>query len=570
MALSEGFQRYLGAIGGDAASTLAGGLIGGFTTYGQQEVERRRKKKEEEEANRKAGLAAALDFATKQGRGEEASDLYRQVYGISAPAGYAEDVTRAAERARITEDLTLLPYMPEEERARMGEQLGIRFAQARGETPYLPGTEYSALSAPQATYVPEKEPGAKPIPTKPETGLGGLSARAYEKLPAVKGPDGKLIYPAAAAAASPYVPGKPTTITDEEYARYVADLSQYNPAAFQQLVRLGDQAAIMEAGGNIAERPQGLGAVEKAGPSGIPSLTKPEQKPRYRFTEKEDTKVARDFTSSVKKDAAALRNRLDQNFNALTDEEKIQKKPEYDEKLSAINVYENAVLAAKSTKDIERPSTVFVGKTIKGETLAQRGRALADRREYNRVRLTQFAANLKIKAGTLANSVRQTANAFIINTERNVILRNNTALRGEALDLLVQRYNSDTDLKVWAQSDRTQAEAGKITVAAAKTANDNVSKLPQFGKAVRDEIYASGDEARIKKFEDDYRTAVAAETTSLAQQQLDKLKKSTFKPARIERRGGAAPVRAATGNQPANAKPAGAKPPGLAGRRDID
>jgi len=508
--------------------------------YEQQAAERRRKKQEEEEARQREGNLFALNRAIEEGDEATIMRLGPKVYGTGVDFGAVaqgakaqkERTERTRKEAELTRLLGLIPYAEDDATKRaLSEQANVLQAGLSGLSPTRTQTVEGEF-VPSGKMEQYTEQAPKPGTAFPVgTILPIEQARALAK---ERGLGGAF----AVAPPGPYAPGVAAPF--KEARRVIKDI----PAAMETVSKTRD---IM--------------------------VPKTEEVPRFNFAAKADTKAALKFEDRINATAKQMRQEVAAAWKDLTDAEKADPKrlAERAALENEIDVWEADAITNKSSKGLTRPTIAFKGaKTIRGQTLEQKGQALADRRRFNEIRLGQFARSLKIKEGTLANSVRQTANAFIINTERNVILRNNTALRGEALDLLVQRYNNDTDLKVWAQSDRTQAEAGKITVAAAKTANDNVSKLPQFGKAVRDEIYASGDEARIKKFEDDYRTAVAAETTSLAQQQLDKLKKSTFKPARIERRGGAATARAATNTKPANANPAGAKSSGLAGRRDID
>lgn len=123
MALSEGFQRYLGAIGGGGpAGTLAGGLMSGATTYAQQEGERRRKKQEEEEARRirlederraqeQAGLRFALEQAIASGDRPSISSFGTKLYpGIDFSA-VGEAAARKAAGTKADELLTAATLM---------------------------------------------------------------------------------------------------------------------------------------------------------------------------------------------------------------------------------------------------------------------------------------------------------------------------------------------------------------------------------------------------------------------------------------------------------------------------
>ena len=211
MALSEGFQRYLGALGGGGpVAPLAQGLATGLGSYAEQQ----KKKREEEKAREREGLLFSLNQAIEAGDEDTIKSLGPKVYGgvdfgaVASAAGKSRaEKDRTAARARASELLTYIPYADAATKAELSNEIGRLTAQGLGLSPTIPVPtgEYDITPAMPGYGIGQEIPAAAAQAVKAR-GLG----QALE--PGMTGPDMRRVVapvPAVAEVKTPRMEERP-------------------------------------------------------------------------------------------------------------------------------------------------------------------------------------------------------------------------------------------------------------------------------------------------------------------------------------------------------------------------
>jgi len=170
VALSEGFQRYLGAVGGGGPSApLAQGLVTGLSSYAEQQKKRR----EEEKAREREGLLFSLNQAIESGDEETIKSLGPKVYGgvdfgavASAAGKNRAEKDRTAARARVTELLAVLPYADSATKEQLSKEIGKLQAQGLGLS--------ETITRPTGRTIPSPTGETVPVPGRRAYGVGDI------------------------------------------------------------------------------------------------------------------------------------------------------------------------------------------------------------------------------------------------------------------------------------------------------------------------------------------------------------------------------------------------------------
>lgn len=504
MALLDAYRSALSSVAGQP-SGLSGLSAGLSTAVGALETaaERRRKKQEEERAREREGLTFSLNQAIKAGDKAAIKRLGPQVYGPDVDFGAVADAAaKETERAQFKEDLALLPNLSGEEQARLGQALGIRLAEMRGETPYLP----PQAIGPAGDYTKAARP-SKTVPRK----SGGILPHALDS----RMVGGELFV-------------SPRPFNEEEYARYLADVAELNPQAFQELAQRGLAARpVLERGDKLRAAfqplPRGTEGAEKQQAAAPIDLRRPEGELRYRLGESADTKAKRDVRNNIDKEAQRLRSRIDTAYEAIADEDKpkfLEAKAGLEE---AVDNWRAGAIANNGATDsaFPKPTVAFAGATTyKGQQVRIQERKATARESYQNARIAQISRGLDLSEKRIGVYAQSVANNYTLGKQRNVIAADNAAVRRDHLTAFIESKNIEQSLKDWAATADAQAKIDRLILDSRKAAVDTVRKTPAFSDTARKEAVAAG---QGDAFDNDYKNAVAAEEGRLVQSGLMRL-----------------------------------------------